>query len=308
MKPTGKHLLALTSLAAGLASLATAAQAKLNVVASIPDFGAIAQEIGGDKVKVTSIARGTEDPHFVDARPSFIRVLNQADVLVEGGLQLEMGWLPRLVNDARNARIQSDAPGHVVLARGLRVLEVPPGPVDRSQGDVHPFGNPHCWLDPANGKIIATTLADAFSRLDPANATAYQANAQKFNQRLDQKLAEWSKLMEPYRGTKVITYHKSFDYFLDRFGLELVGTIEPKPGIEPSPTHINALIPRAKERSVKLVLIEPNRPRKTPAYVADSVGARLLVLPVMVGGHEKVKDYLTLFDYNIGQMVQALKP
>src|SRR5437879_5073239 len=169
------------------------AQAKLNVVATLPDYGSIAQAIGGDKVKVTSIARGTEDQHFVDARPSFVRVLNQADVLIEGGAELEICWLPPLVNGARNEKILSDAPGHVVLSRGIRLLEVPTGPVDRSMGDVHPLGNPHFTLDPANAKVAANTLADTFSRLDPPNAETYRANLKKFEERLDQKLAEWTK-------------------------------------------------------------------------------------------------------------------
>src|SRR5437870_2298208 len=174
--------------------LTATAQAKLNVVATLPDFGAIAEEVGGDRVKVTSICRGTEDAHFVDARPSFVRVLNQADVLIEGGAELEIGWLPPLVNGARNAKILSDAPGHVILSRGIRLLEVPTGPVDRSMGDVHPLGNPHYWGDPANGKIIASELAETFSRLDPANATYFQGHLQKFNERVDKKLAEWTKL------------------------------------------------------------------------------------------------------------------
>src|SRR5229473_8537801 len=203
------HFLALT-----VALLAGAAEAKLNVVATVPDFGAIAEEVGGDRVKVTSIAKGTEDPHFVDAKPSFIRVLNQADVLIEGGAELEIGWLPPLVNGARNGKILSDAPGHVILSRFIRLLEVPTGPVDRSMGDVHPLGNPHYWFDPGNGKIIAGALAETFSRLDPASAAYFQANLRKFNQRLDKKIAEWIKLLAPYRGTKVATYHKSFDYFL----------------------------------------------------------------------------------------------
>jgi zinc/manganese transport system substrate-binding protein len=301
-----KNTFSMIALAA-LLSGALPAQAKLNVVATLPDFGSIAQEIGGDKVKVTSIARGSEDPHFVDARPSFIRVLNQADVLAEGGAELEIGWLPPLVNGARNAKILADAPGHIIVSRGIPLLEVPTGPVDRSMGDVHPVGNPHYWLDPANGKVMAAQLAEAFSKLDPANAGFYQANLQKFNEHLARKMAEWTKLMEPYRGTKVVTYHKSFEYFAARFGLEVVGQLEPKPGIEPSPTHINALIPRAKEQGVKLVLIEPFRPRKTPSHVAESIGASLLVLATSVGGNEKVKDYFGLFDYDVGQIITALK-
>lgn len=284
-----------------LALLAPSAQAKLNVVATLPDFGAIAKEIGGDKVEVTSIAKGTEDPHFVDARPSFIRVLNRADVLLEGGAELELGWLPPLVAGARNRRILGDAPGHVLMSQGIRLLDVPTGPVDRSMGDVHPLGNPHYWLDPENGKIMAGTIAAALSKVDAANAAIYQSNLQKFTERLDAKLKEWSKAMEPLRGARVITYHKTYDYFLERFGLELITTIEPKPGIEPSATHINALIPQAREKGVKVVLIEPNRSRRTPEYLAERIGAKVLVLPGMVGGNEKVPDYFSLFDYYIAQ-------
>ena len=179
-----------------IALAAASAQAKLNVVATLPDFGAIAEEIGGDKIKVTSIARGTEDQHFVDARPSYVRVLNQADVLIEGGAELEVGWLPPLVNGARNNKILSDAPGHVILSRSIQLLEVPTSPVDRSMGDVHPFGNPHFSMDPANGKIIAARLAETFSQLDAASAL-FPGQPAKFNGRLDKKLAEWTKLLEP---------------------------------------------------------------------------------------------------------------
>jgi zinc/manganese transport system substrate-binding protein len=283
------------------------AQAKLNVVATLPDYGAIGEEVGGDKIKVTSICKGTEDAHFVDARPSYIRVLNQADVLIEGGAEMEIGWLPPLVNAARNEKILSDAPGHVILSRNIQLLELPTGPVDRSQGDVHPLGNPHYWMDPSNGKIIAKVLAETFGRLDPVNTAYFQSNAQKFNERLDKKIAEWTKLMEPYRGTKVVTYHKSYNYLLHRFGLELVGTIEPKPGVEPSPSYIAGLIPRLKTADVKLVMIEPFRPRKTPDYVAQTIGAKLLIIPEKVGGNEKVKDYISLFDYDFAQITAALK-
>jgi ABC-type Zn uptake system ZnuABC Zn-binding protein ZnuA len=286
---------------------AAAAHAKLNVVATLPDFGSIAEEIGEDNIKVTVIARGTEDPHFVDARPSFIRVLNQADVLLESGAELELGWLPPLVNNARNAKILPGGKGHLLMSRGISLLEVPTGPIDRSMGDVHPAGNPHYWLDPANGKIMAATLAEAFSRLDPANADTYQGNLRRFNERLDKRLAEWTRSMAPLRGKKVVTYHKSFDYLLKRFGLELSGTIEPRPGIEPSPTHINALVGRMKEESAALLMIEPYRPRRTPEYVAKSTGVPLLLLPEKVGGHEKAKDYLSLFDYNVSQITSALK-
>jgi zinc/manganese transport system substrate-binding protein len=283
-----------------------AAQAKLNVVATLPDFGSIAESIGGDKIKVTSIARGAEDPHFVDARPSYIRVLNQADVLIEGGADLEIGWLPPLVSGARNSKIVGTAPGHVILSRGLALLEVPNAPVDRSQGDVHPGGNPHYWLDPANAKPIATRLAEVFSQLDAANASHYAANLKQFNAALDEKLAAWVKQLEPFKGTKVVTYHKSFDYLLKRFGFELAGTLEPRPGLEPSPTHIGGLIPRMKSDGVKLVVIETFRPRRTPERVANDAGAKLLVLPSSVGGVPQAKDYFGLIDHDVTQIAKAL--
>lgn len=300
-----KNQLILLAVALGLS--AASAEARLNVVATLPDFGSIAEEIGGDKVKVMSLCKGTEDPHFVDAKPSFIRVLNQADVLVEGGAELEIGWLPPLVNNARNPKILADAPGHVILARGIRLLEVPTGPVDRSQGDVHAAGNPHYNLDPANGKPMAAALAETFSKLDPANAVYFQGNLEKFNARLEGKLAEWKMLMEPYRGMKVVTYHKSFNYLLERYGLVLAGTIEPKPGIEPSATHINALITQTKQAGVKLVILEPNRPRKTPQFVAAAIGARLVMLPGLVGGVPEAKGFIETADYKVRVFIDAAK-
>jgi zinc/manganese transport system substrate-binding protein len=292
------------SLFAALALLTGAAHAKLNVVATLPDFASLAEEIGGDKIKVASLAKGTEDPHFVDAKPSFIRVLNQADALIEGGAELELGWLPPLVQNARNPRILADAPGHIVLARGLKLLDVPTK-LDRSQGDVHAAGNPHYNLDPANFKIMAATLAEGFGRLDPANASVYQANLRAFNGRLDQKMAAWAKLAEPLRGVKVLTYHKSFEYLAARYGFEIVGQIEPKPGLEPSPTHISALIPQAKADGAKLVLMEPNRARKTPQFVADAIGAKLVVLPGLVGGSPEAKTCCDLIDCNLRALLKA---
>ncbi len=292
-------------LLAAFGLLTGAAHAKLNVVASLPDYASLAEEIGGDKVKVTSLARGTEDAHFVDAKPSFIRVLNQADALIEGGAELESGWLPPLVQNARNPRILPNAPGHIMLARGLKLLDVPTT-LDRSQGDVHAAGNPHYNLDPGNFKVMATTLADGFSRLDPANQSVYQANLRAFSERLDVKMAAWAKLAEPLRGVKVITYHKSFEYLAARYGFEIVDQIEPKPGLEPTPTHISALIPKAKAAGVKLVMMEPNRARKTPQFVADSIGAKLVICPGLVGGSPEAKTCCDLIDCNLRALLKAL--
>jgi zinc/manganese transport system substrate-binding protein len=211
------------------------------------------------------------------------------------------------VNSARNGKIVTSARGRVVMSDGIRLLEVPTTPVDRSMGDVHPLGNPHFWLDPENARVMAAHLTEVLSNLDSKDAEYFRANLKQFDARVAQQLAAWEKLLEPYRGTKVITYHKSFEYFAQRFGLDVVGQLEPKPGIEPSPTHINSLVPRAKEAGVKLVIIEPYRPRRTAEHVANLIGAKLLILPEKVGGNPQAKDLFTLLDYDISQIVSALK-
>jgi zinc/manganese transport system substrate-binding protein len=306
MKQSFKRLVGACTCALGF-GMPLAIHANLNLVATLPDFAAIAHEIGGDQVQVASICRGTEDPHFVDGKPSFIRLLNRADLLLEGGAELEIGWLGPLVNNARNPKILGDVAGHVVLSRGVPLLDVPSGPVDRSMGDVHPLGNPHYWLDPANGKILATNIARALEVLDPAHAADFQARLQKFSEKLDARLETWTQLMAPYRGLKMVTYHSSFAYFARRFGLVVAATIEPKPGIEPSPGHVNALVQSMKATGIKLILQEPFRPHKTSDYLAQATGARVVLVPAMVGGNESIRDYFQLFDYAINQIVTALK-
>ena len=285
---------------------ATAAHAKLNIVASTPDVGSIAKEIGKDKIEVMSIAKPTEDPHFVDAKPSFIVKLNKADMLIDGGLHLEIGWLPNLVVGARNKKILAGENGYLVASAGVPIMEVPTS-ADRAMGDVHPMGNPHFMLDPANGKIVATHICDRLCQIDASNCAYYKDNLKGFLKRLDQKLSEWQKTLEPFRGTKIVTYHKTFSYFANRFNLNVAGTLEPKPGIPPSPTHINSLIPMMKNEGVKLILIEPFRERKTPEFAASQTGAKIVVFPIMVGGQKEVEDYLSIFDYTINQIVSALK-
>jgi ABC-type Zn uptake system ZnuABC Zn-binding protein ZnuA len=285
--------------------MAVSTRGELNVVASLPDFGAITEAIGGKAVKVTTIARGSEDPHFVDARPSFVRVLNKADLLIEGGADLEVGWLPTLVNAARNRKIQGSGKGHLVLAPAVKLLEVPTGPVDRSMGDVHTGGNPHFWLDPRNGKLLAAKIAERLGELEPKEAGTFQKNLAEFNHKLDAKWADWQKKMEPVRGTKVITYHKSFEYLANAFGLEVVGQLEPKPGIEPSATHINQLVGQAKNAGVKLVLIEPFRPRRAAAQVAEAIGARVAVIPDKTASTPEAKDYFGLFDSIVNILSEA---
>ena len=285
-----------------LSCFVASARAELNVVASLPDFGAIAEAIGGKAVKVTTIARGSEDAHFVDARPSFVRVLNKADLLIEGGAELEMGWLPTLVNAARNEKLQGTGPGHLVLSKYMKLLDVPAGAVDRSMGDVHAAGNPHYWLDPRNGIVIAGQIADALTQLDAKNAALFRQNLADFSAKLNAKWHEWQKKMDPLRGTKIITYHKSFEYLASAFGMEVFGQLEPKPGIEPTPSHINQLVQNAKNAGVKLVVIEPFRPRRQAEQVSKAIDARVVVLPDKTGSTPEAKDYISLFDSIVNKL------
>jgi ABC-type Zn uptake system ZnuABC Zn-binding protein ZnuA len=279
--------------------------AKLNVVASTPDLGSIAREVGGDRVEVTSLAKGTEDPHFVDAKPSFIRILNQADALIEGGADLEAGWLPPLILNARNAKIQLGQPGRIVAAEVIRLLEVPTGLIDRSLGDVHPFGNPHFTLDPLNGKLIAERIKERLCMLSVADCPLFTENAKQFEEKIDSRLALWQKQMAPLRGTKMVTYHKSFSYLAERFGLRVVNTIEPKPGIPPSASHVRDLVAQMKAEGVKLILLEPNKERKTPTFLAQETGAKVAFAPSMVQGSKEAVDYLSFFDHLVGTMLAA---
>lgn len=290
-------------IAAALLSAAATAQAKLAVVATTPDLAALARVVGGDAVSVQSIARPLEDPHFVDAKPSFARLLNGADVLIEGGAALESGWLPPLLETARNPKLGAGAPGRVVASQGLVLLD-PPSELTRAQGDVHPAGNPHFLLDPVNGGIVAGTIADAFVALDAEHAATYRANLERFRGELQRKLAEWERLMQPLRGLKIVTYHKDFDYLARRFAMEIVGMLEPKPGIPPSPAHVAELVPQMRSAKVTLIVIEPNRERQVPDFVAEKTGARVLALPIMPGVPEAA-EYLDLIDYDLRQIAGA---
>jgi zinc/manganese transport system substrate-binding protein len=227
--------------AIAFASTASIATAQIKVVATTPDLAAIAREIGGSKVAVTALAKPTEDPHFVDAKPSHIVTLNRADVLIDGGAELELGWLPPLLESSRNSKIGSGAAGRVVASTGIRMVDVPTS-FDRSKGDIHSLGNPHFLADPLNAKIVAKNIADHFSKVDSNNAAAYVANLARFNNSIDTNMAKWSRTLAPFKDAKVVTYHKDFVYFARRFGLNIIGELEPKPGIAPSPAHLASVI------------------------------------------------------------------
>jgi zinc/manganese transport system substrate-binding protein len=293
----------------GISLIASIAQAqgKLNVITTTEDLASIAREVGGDRVTVESISRGYQDPHFVEAKPSFILKLQKADVLVTVGREMEIGWLPPLIQQSRNAKVQVGANGYVDASAQARILDIPQGQITRAMGDVHPQGNPHYWLDPENGKVVAKEIAEKLSQLRPNDRTFFEQRLNAFVTRLTDAEKRWAAMMAPYKGTQVVTYHRSFPNFAERFGLEVIGYVEPRPGIPPSPQHTLDLINEMKKRNVKLVLVEPYFDLKTPNSIGRATGAEVLVMPPSVGGVKDVTDYFTLFDYDINLLIGALK-
>lgn len=284
------------------------AHAALNVVTTSSDLASITREVGGDRVTVTSIARGYQDPHFVEPKPSFLLLLKKADLLEVVGLDLEIGWLPPLIDQSRNPRIRPGSPGHLDLSRGVEILDRPQGAVNRSMGDVHPLGNPHYWLDPANAVRIAIQVEKKLSELRPSDAAYFRTRLNTFKSRMNEADKRWRAALAPYRGAKVVTYHNSWPNFMRRYGLNVIGFIEPKPGVPPSPSHLFDLIGRMKAQKVKAILMEPYFDHKTPESVAQRTGAKLVVLYPSVGGAKSgTEDYFSLFDTNIALLVKALK-
>jgi zinc/manganese transport system substrate-binding protein len=283
------------------------AQGKLNVMTTTEDLASITREVGGDRVAVESIARGYQDPHFVEAKPSFILKLQRADMLVVVGRELEIGWLPPLVQQSRNAKIQPGADGYVDASLQARILDLPQGQITRAMGDVHPLGNPHYWLDPENGKVIARTVAAKLSAFRPNDKAYFDQRLADFTSRLTEAGKRWMSMMAPYKGVKVATYHRSYTNFADRFGLDVIGYVEPRPGIPPTPQHTLDLVNEMQRQNVKVVLVEPYFDLKTPNAIGRQTGAQVLVLPPSVGGSKEVSDYFKLFDYDVTQLVNAIK-
>ena len=294
---------------AALAVLAAGppARAAVNAMASTEDLADLTRQVGGDKVKVEGIAKGYQDPHFVEAKPSFILKLAHADLLVVVGRDLEIGWLPPLIQQSRNARIQVGADGYLDASLSAKILDIPTGQVTRAMGDVHPLGNPHYWLDPGNGRRIARTIADKLSRMAPADASYFASRYADFDKRLAEAEKRWDAAMAPYKGIKVVTYHRSWPNFADRFGLDVIGYVEPRPGIPPSPAHTLELIAEMKRQNVKILLVEPYFDLKTPNSIGRETGARVLVMTPSVGGDKDITDYFKLFDHDIDLVVRAIK-
>jgi len=285
----------------------TSAFAAINVVTSTEDLSSIVKEVGGDKVAVESLAKGYQDPHFVEAKPSFILKLNRADLLVAVGRELEIGWLPPLITQSRNAKIQPGSAGYLDASLTAKILEIPTGQITRAMGDVHPLGNPHYWLDPDNGRRIAQEVQNKLTELSRGDAAYFAQRYADFDRRLSEATKRWQATMAPYKGVKVVTYHRSWPNFADAFGLDVIGYVEPKPGIPPSPAHTLDLEQEMKRQNVKVVLVEPYFDLKTPNAIGRDTGAKVLVMPPSVGGVKEVPDYFKLFDYDINLLVNAIK-
>ena len=283
------------------------AQGKLNVVATTEDLGSLAREIGGDRVSVTSLARGYQDPHFVDPKPSFILAVSRADMLIVVGRELEIGWLPPLLTSSRNSKIQVGGPGYLDASLNVKILEIPTGQITRAMGDVHPLGNPHYWLEPGNGRRIAQAVRDKLSQLSPPNASYFAQRYSDFDTRLAAGEKRWDAAIAPYKGTKLVTFHRSWPNFMDRWGLDVMGYVEPKPGIPPTPQHTIEVIDEMKRQGAKLIIVEPYFDLKTPQAIANQVGGKVLVLAPSVGGSKEAADYIGLFDYDVNAVVAPLK-
>ncbi|RPI23468.1 MAG: zinc ABC transporter substrate-binding protein [Acidobacteria bacterium] len=278
---------------------------KLSVVGSTSDLAALAGEVGGDRIDVQLIAKGYQDPHFVEAKPSFLLLLRRADLLVTVGLQLEIGWLPPLITQCGNPKIQPGAPGYLDASQFAEILDIPAGPVTRAMGDVHPLGNPHYWLDPANGRRVAKAIADKLGQLDPANAGYFAQRFKDFDQRLAAAEQKWDAAMKPYRGRKVVTYHNSLPNFAKRFGLNVIGYVEPRPGIPPSPSHTIQLMGLMKRENCKVIMVEPYFDLKTPNSIARETGAKVVQYLPSVGGEKEADSYFKLFDYDLDLLTKA---
>lgn len=287
----------------------TAAKSRIDVVTTIPDLADIARTIGGDRVNVTSIARGYQDSHFVDAKPSHIVKLQKADLFVQVGLDMEIGWAPSLLVGARNPNILWGAKGYVDASRGVPVLQVPTLPAAqlRAEGDIHIYGNPHYWLDPENGKIIARNILEGLVRISPDDASYFRANTEAFIDDLDSALKGWMEIVSPYRGTKIIAFHNSWPYFENRFGITIAGFVEPKPGIPPSPRHVMRIVEKMKNENIGVVIISPYYSPKVAQRIANEVGGFLVELTPSVGGIQGVNSYFALFDYNIRKLAEAFE-
>lgn len=326
-----------------LALIAAAHAGNLNILTTTGDLAAIAREVAGDHAKVTAIADGRQDPHFLQAKPSFIMRARRADLWIRVGMDLEIGWEGPIIDGSRNRRIRIGQPGHLDASLDIHPLHKPTGPVTRAMGDVHPHGNPHYWLDPGNARHIAAAIARRLARLDPNNLDAYRANLDAFQNKVDrhmfgpdlpaaiapdtlwtlhhdakleaelarrglsEKLGGWARTMSGLRGRPIVTYHKSWDYFTHRFGLRILAELEPKPGIPPTAAHLATVAAVIRKNQVPVILQEPYYPPKAARRLATDTGATVVVCANSVGGTQEATGYCELIDLIVGKLAAAME-
>ena len=314
---------------------------KLKVITTHETLKSLAEEIGGNLVEASSISKGTQDPHFISAKPSYMAKARRANLWIRIGMEMEIGYERLILDGARNARIRVGNPGHLDASENVMRLEVPTAKIDRSMGDVHPQGNPHYWIDPWNGRVVARSIADRLSQLDPANANTYESNYEKFEERLDAAMfgseavqslggdalwaasndgsldallsgknasvGGWVAKMLPVKGMQFVSYHKSWIYLANRFGMDVPIELEPKPGIPPGPGHVLNVIKTVKAQKIPLIIVEPYYNRKPADGVAEKTGARVVVLANSVGGSKESTDYIAMITNAVDTLAAALK-
>jgi zinc/manganese transport system substrate-binding protein len=294
---------------AALAMIDGSAQAApLKVVSTISDLASLTKEVGGDRVDATSIGRGYQDPHFIEPKPSFLLLLRNADLLVVVGLELEIGYLPPLLDQSRNSRIQVGTKGYLDVSNGVEILDRPTGAVNRSMGDIHAMGNPHYWLDPANAVRIAIQIEQRLAELRPDDAPYFSQRLNDFKVRINAANKRWMAEIAPYRGSKIITYHNSWPNFAKHFSLNIAGYVEPKPGVPPSPSHTFELIQLMKAQHIKVIAMEPYFDTKTPQSIANQTGGKVVILYPSVGGAKTgTDDYFQTIETDLQSLINALK-
>jgi len=289
-----------------VSAFALANAGTVKVVTTTTDLKSITELIGGSKVSVSSIATGYQNPHFVDPKPSYIINLSNADMFVTVGLDLETGWSPQLLTSSRNSKIQKGGAGYVDASEGIGLVQVPTS-ANRGEGDIHIYGNPHYWLDPLNGKVIARNIANGLERVDPSNKVIYESNLQAFFNNIDIKMRQWQAAMAPFRGSKLIAYHNEWVYFENRFGLKIVDFMEPKPGIPPTPSQLVKVIGEVKSNNIKVIISSPYFSTSSADVVAKQTGIKVLTLATSTGAFPSIKNYFDLFDYDVNQLTAFLK-
>jgi ABC-type Zn uptake system ZnuABC Zn-binding protein ZnuA len=282
------------------------AQDRLRVVTTLPDLRSITEMIGGDRVDAFAIATGYQNPHFVDPKPSYIRRLATADIFITVGLDLESGWVPPVINSARNRRILVGGEGYVDASVGVPLLQQPAS-ASREQGDIHIYGNPHYWLDPIRGKAIALNIYESLTRLRPSDREYFAGNLQQFNDSIDESLATLMTQIAPYAGAKIVAYHNEWPYFEERFGMNIVDFLEPKPGIPPSPSQLAKVIRLMQSEGIRIIITSPYFKKDAAELVARKTDAMVVTLGTSVGATDGIDTYLDLFRYNVSALVAAFE-